>query len=398
MKHAYRYILCLVVGAVALCGCSKQHNIPDDDLEKITHEMFLVNAYASANQINTDSLDIYTPILTKYGYTQDQFFNSLANFQTRKSARFGDIIEHTVTSLDLLAKEYQARVNRKEFIDSLVKAECQEELFYKDTIRVTRMKDTARLRLTIPVPTSGELLVRFNYTVDTLDKNLRLQTNHELHNQEEGRLYVMRSNLTGGGKQKEYKATIVIREESEKYELVLADYKHREKEPNIAFGSIQIIYQPTREEALMRMRDVVRVRPFDPAIDTLFRRNTYAGQIPLLPSDTVWMTADSLLLDTIRVCRSVADSLSAEALKLRKERDEFAEESTKRSITKRRRATIAEKMNTLREQFEALEDEAMLNTQRADSLEEYLFGDYVFPSPKADITTVPTIETTTPNP
>lgn len=362
------------MGVVAIYGCSKQQNIPDEDLEKIVHEMFLVNAYASANQINTDSLDIYSPILKKYGYTQDQFFNSLANFQTRKSARFGDILQSALNTLDRESKEYQARVRKKESIDSLLKAECQQELFFKDTIRVNRMADTARLKLRIPVPSSGELLVRFNYTIDTLDKNLRLQTNHELLNDEEGRLYLMRTNLTSGGVQKEYKATIVIKEGSQMYELTLADYKRRDNEPHIAFGSIRVIYQPTSQVAQMRMDSLVRVYPFDPETDTLFRRNHFLGKVPMLPTDTVWIDADSLLLDTMKLYRRSADSLSAEALKLRKERDKFAEESAKKSTTKRRRSTITEEMNTLREQFEALEDEAMLKTQKADSLEMVLFG------------------------
>ena len=79
MKHVVKYILTLVVGIFVLVGCSDKRIISDSDLEKITEEMFLVNAYASAHSINTDSLDIYTPILQKYGYTQEDFFNTPAS-------------------------------------------------------------------------------------------------------------------------------------------------------------------------------------------------------------------------------------------------------------------------------------------------------------------------------
>ena len=93
MKHVFRYIALLATVALVAVGCSKSKIIPDRELENITREMFLVNAYAKAQRVDTDSLDIYTPILNKYGYTQEDFFNTLANFQKRKSARLSDVVE-----------------------------------------------------------------------------------------------------------------------------------------------------------------------------------------------------------------------------------------------------------------------------------------------------------------
>lgn len=381
MKHVIRYILCLVAGVVTLVGCSEKHTIPDSDLEKITEEMFLVNAYATTHKINTDSLDIYTPILQKYGYTQDDFFNTLANFQTRKSARFSDIIENTVGSLDAMSKGYLARLKMNRHIDSLVKAECQQELLFIDTLRVTRMKDTTKLKFSIPIRSEGEILVSYNYTIDTLDKNLRLQSNHEQRNAEGGRLHVMRNNLSGGGKQKDYKSSFVIKEGATTYELSLADYTRREEEPHIAFGSVRVVYLPTREEALQRMDSLVRIYPFDPEIDTLFRRSHFIGKTPLLPTDTVWMENDSITFATIGRYRTEADSLMKEAAKVRTERDEFALKNTER-----RSVTASQKMNSLRDQIDSLEECAAISRGVADSLEQVLFGE---PTTKITTTTEP---------
>ena len=369
MKHVVRYILTLAVGIFVLVGCSDKRIISDSDLEKITEEMFIVNAYASAHSINTDSLDIYTPILQKYGYTQEDFFNTLANFQTRKSARFSDIIENTVANLDVMSKEYMARLKRKKQIDSLAKEEFKKELFFIDTLRVTKMKDTTKLKLSIPIRSEGEIIVSYNYTIDTLDKNLRLQSNHEQHDAEGNRLHVMRNNLSGGGKQKEYKTSFVIKEGATTYELALADYAHREDEPHIAFGNVRITYLPTKEEALEKMDSLVRLHPFDPEVDTIFRRSHFLGKVPLLPTDTVWIESDSITFASIGRHRTVADSLMNEASKVRTERDKFAAKHTKK-----RSVTISQKMNSLRGQIDSLEECAATSRAMADSLEQLLFG------------------------
>ena len=65
MKHAIVKIFFVVCGVVAMASCSRTTIIPDKDLERITREMFLVNAYANSEKVKTDSLDIYTPIFKR---------------------------------------------------------------------------------------------------------------------------------------------------------------------------------------------------------------------------------------------------------------------------------------------------------------------------------------------
>lgn len=358
-----------MAGVAMIVGCAKKEAISDSDLEKITQEMFLVNAYATAHKVNTDSVDIYTPILQKYGYTQEDFLNSLANFQKRKSARFGDIIEHSVANLEEMQNHYKARLKKKQHIDSLLKAECQEVLLTKDTLRVTKMKDTTRLKFSIPVKSSGELVVSYNYFVDTLDKNLRLQSNHALYNAEGGRLHILRNNLTSGGKQMEYKTTIAIKEGATVYELSLADYARRNQEPNIAFGHIKVVYLPPVEVAQSRMDSLVWVRTFDPEVDSVFRRTCFVATPPLLPSDTIWTTSDSLRFIDFGKQAALADSLADKASKLRTERDKYASKNRGKNS-----ARITEKMNNFREQIDSLEGEAAYHSRLADSMEFALFG------------------------
>ena len=241
MKHAFRHILLLLCGALLAVGCSKKTIIPDDDLERITREMFLANAYAATEKVATDSLDIYTPILARYGYSQDDFFNTLANFQKRKSARYSDIVEAAIKNLEGLSSGYERKLRELRYVDSLAKSMLRKEVLFVERVKVTRFKDTTRLKLTIPVRDEGEYIVSYNYLIDSLDKNLRLQSNHAVYDAQGERNYIMRNNLTRYVR-KSYTTTIFPKKGSTTYVLTLADYAKREDEPYIIFDSIRVVY------------------------------------------------------------------------------------------------------------------------------------------------------------
>ncbi len=328
MKYAIRNITFVVLGALLLVGCSKKTIIPDSDLERITREMFLVNAYASAQKMSTDSLDIYTPILERYGYTQDDFFNTLANFSKRKSARLGDIIEATIANLEGLAEGYTRRLKELAYIDSLAKAECSKEVFAREQIRVRRLKDTTRLQLVLPIRDEGEYIVSFGYLLDTLDKNLRLQTNHALYNKEGVRTYINRTNLTRG-EHKHFTTTIRPKRGDVEYHLTLADYAHREDEPHISFDSVRITYLPPSHEALAHMDSTLRFRPLLLFNDSIRVYGFLDARIPRLPHDTLWIGIDSLDLAQMERLRQGADSLTQESERLTKEAEKLIERGDK---------------------------------------------------------------------
>lgn len=328
MKHVFSKIVLFVVAALLLGGCSKRNIIPDDDLQRITREMFLANAYVDHEKIGADSLDIYTPILERYGYTDDDFFNTLASFSKRKSARLSHIIEGAISSLEGLSEGYTRKLRNLDYIDSLARAECSREVLFVEKVRVRRMKDTTRLHITLPVRDEGEYRVSFNYVIDTLDKNVRLQTDHGLYNSEGQRTFVNRATLK---REERFSAAMVIKPKrgDTEYHLTLADYAHREEEPHITFDSIRIIYLPPSHEALARMDSLMKFRPALIFNDSIRVRGYLDAKAPMLPHDTVWLRVDSLDLARVARLHAVADSLNKEGATLTEQSQKLITRSEK---------------------------------------------------------------------
>lgn len=374
MKHAIRYTLLLVVGGILLGGCSRKTIIPDEELKVIAREMFLTNAYMNINKVSADSLDIYTPILERHGYTQDDFFNTLANFQKRKSARLGDVMNATILDLESLSEGYQTKVHNMKFIDSLAKARCAKQVLKRENIEVLSMKDTAKLRLSIPIVGKGEYMVHYTYNIDSLDKNVRLQSEHATYNPQGKRLSLMRNNLSSSGSdnKKSYKTTIIPKAEATEYELLLADYTRREEEPHITFHSVVVTYYPPLEEALERMSYDLRIRPMICYNDTVRLRDYHNTPVPTLPADTLWVALDSMELALAERLHTKADSLATEVEKLQKELDKLNKKSIKRSEKEEERHQ--QEVGSLTEEIEQLTTLKEQKLQSADSLERLVLG------------------------
>lgn len=286
MKHVIRNILFVVAVALVAVGCSKSEVIPDRELEKITREMFLVNAYAQAQSIRTDSLDIYTPILEKYGYTQDDFFNTLANFQKRKSARLSDVIESTIASLESMANGYEQKLRNLNYIDSLAKAMCTKEVMSVDKIRVRRLRDTAKLVLSLPIRDVGEYVISYNYHIDTLDKNTHLQSTQWTLTADSVRNHYLRTSLTHG-ERKNYKTILRPKTGATEYFIQFADYAKREDKPYITIDSLRITYIPPSEEALAHMDSVLSFKPNIVLCDSVEVYGSLDAVVPMLSRDSL---------------------------------------------------------------------------------------------------------------
>ena len=286
MKHIFRNILFAVAIALVAGGCSRSEVIPDRELEKITREMFLVNAYAQAQSIRTDSLDIYSPILEKYGYTQDDFFNTLANFQKRKSARLSDVIESTIASLESMANGYEQKLRNLNYIDSLAKAMCTKEVMSVDKIRVRRLRDTAKLVLSLPIRDVGEYVISYNYHIDTLDKNTHLQSTQWTLTADSVRNHYLRTSLTHG-ERKNYKTILRPKKGATQYFIQFADYAKREEKPYITIDSLRITYIPPSEEALAHMDSVLSFKPNIVLADSVEVYGSLDAVIPMLSRDSL---------------------------------------------------------------------------------------------------------------
>jgi len=287
MKRFLLYIV-LLISAVAAGGCSRHRVIPENKLRRITEEMFLANAYVMRQNVRVDSIDIYTPILKRYGYTQEDFFYTLADFQKRKSARFSDVIEEAVTALQSLSDAYDEKVRDIAYIDSLALAGSSREVLSVKQIKVTRMSDTSRLRLSIPVQGGRQYEIRYVYCVDSLDKNNMLQSTQIITDRNGARNYYYRDNLLRMVR-KPYKNTFTPQEGSVKYTIQLADYTTCEERPYITVDSLVITRFEPIEKALARMDSLMRFRPGIMSNDSIRVTGTLKVEIPFLPTE-----ADSL--------------------------------------------------------------------------------------------------------
>lgn len=397
MKHAIVKIFVVVCGVVAMASCSRTTIIPDKDLERITREMFLVNAYANSEKVKTDSLDIYTPILERYGYTQDDFFNTLANFQKRKSARLGDVIEAAIASLERLADGYEQKLRDLKYIDSLAKAQCREEVFFVEKIVARKFRDTTKLQLTIPIHDSGEYILSYYYYIDSLDKNTRLQSNLEIYTKEGIRTYLSHPNLTREDTMF-YSTTLRPKKGAEELRLTLADYTRREDAPHIRFDSIRIVYLPPSEVALAHMDSVLSFRPLLLFNDSIRVRGYFDAKPPCVAHDTLWLRIDSLDMVRAEGLRLGADSLDGEGEKLTKEVERLLSRGEKlrekaakgkfrndslRQVAHLRNVAEADSLATvadsLRGAAEVLRGEALGLRSTADSIDIVLWGEVKAP-------------------
>ncbi|GHV01006.1 hypothetical protein FACS1894159_08060 [Bacteroidia bacterium] len=163
-------ILSLAAMVLFWAGCRGHRTIPDDKLREITKEIFLSNAYLGSYQLNRDSVDIYTPIFGKYGYTVEDFRHTLGEFARRKSSRLGDIVKDAHTDLDKQYAQYQRKLAILDTIDILAGERLKRQVLYDSLIRARRIGDTTRLIRTIRAQ-EGSYKITFYCLVDSLDQN-----------------------------------------------------------------------------------------------------------------------------------------------------------------------------------------------------------------------------------
>ncbi len=107
----YRRVLNIVVVvtmAAMMAGCvARPKNISNRGLVSLFKEFLLVNAYATDVLYLSarDSVDLYTPVLEKHGYTIEDFEYTIDNLTKRKSAQISDIMEVAISELKVEADQ-----------------------------------------------------------------------------------------------------------------------------------------------------------------------------------------------------------------------------------------------------------------------------------------------------
>ena len=277
-----RLIYILVSGL--LLACSGYKIIPDEQLALIFHDAFLSNAYMQHPGMRPDSLNLYEPIFAKYGYTTADVQYTIGNFSKRKSARLSDVVEQAIKLLETEAEHLDREVSILDTIDNVARRTFRRTLYADSLVRVTRLRDTARLRFVFDSIRPGDYTIAFDYLIDSLDENTQLRASVWFERADDRRVNVSPTYLTrrrAAEYRREMKADTSMRR------LVLDLYEIRSpkpKRPHMTVRNLRVVYTPDAAEA----------------VDSLFLRQLnikiFADDFcnPLPAPDRVALPADSL--------------------------------------------------------------------------------------------------------
>ena len=174
MKFNTLIIKRLVIAAsiVAAVACARHKIIPDKTLAAIFHDAFLTNAYVENRRLSLDSLDIYGPVFEKYGYSVEDVQYTIGNFSKRKNARLGNVVEEAIKQLEEEGLFYEREAAILDSVDNIARRTFRRQVYADTLIRVSRLRDTDRLKITIGNLLPGEYKIEYDYRVDSLDEAL----------------------------------------------------------------------------------------------------------------------------------------------------------------------------------------------------------------------------------
>lgn len=186
MKRLTKIVVasCVALAAsMSIVGCSGPKAIPDKDLVKIFHDAFLANAYIDVCNINQDSLLLYEPILSRYGYSVEDMQHTVSTIASRKSSRLSDLVGEASTMLEEESTTHNYKLRVLDTIDNVAKRKYTRIMYSDSLIRVRRVSDSTKLHITLGDLVPGEYTIEFDYYIDTTDenRNSRVEAYLKLH-------------------------------------------------------------------------------------------------------------------------------------------------------------------------------------------------------------------------
>ncbi len=255
-----------MLAVMSIAACGREKVMSDRDFVSIFCDMFLANAYCSQQELNCDSLDIYTPILEQYGYTSQDFVNKLSSFTKRKSARIGDVIEKSIELVRLSSDDLQRRLKIRNDVNRDVVARYRDTMWADSLITIDRKADSALVTKWVPVM-KGSYLLRFDYDIedDGRDRPLRLNAMARVRNRMTGITEQTQRYTLTAGNHRSLNVSIHIHRDYPlsvmQVELVcLPQIEGRMVE--MTFRNVSLVYEPDIEGARRRKTDsLYRYRP-----------------------------------------------------------------------------------------------------------------------------------------
>lgn len=259
IKRCFIFLLGL---AFLLTACGPRE-IPESKMKAIIQDVFMVNAYQALhggnNHINTDSVDIYTPILNGYGYDLEDFRHTVDRWALKKSSKLSELIDEATADIKRENDYYIARQEIQDRIDTLINERYRDTVYQRlDPIWVKDRKHLDSLKFTIPAR-EGRYRILYRYLIDSADLNGRVALRY---NQKDSAGEVLRPNtrtLTRGGDRWmdfAFEAEAGI----DSLELTLADYGNGRMAVAFRADSVYIIYNEPIEAGRKRyLEDMIRL-------------------------------------------------------------------------------------------------------------------------------------------
>ena len=256
MKRIIAY-LSVAVLLLTSVGCQPSREIPDEDLIKIFHDAYIANAYIGEKGITEDSIYLYEPIFKRYGYSVEDMQHTLKTFSKRKSALLSDLMVEVSRQLEEEARIEGRKIVVLDTIDNVAKRRYTRTVYEDSLIRVKRLRDTSKLRITIKDLTTGDYTISFDYLIDTLDENRNSRVE----------IYALSGDTL----------------ETLRHTMMLSRYRQSNYTRRLNIDSthtkiyINMFYHPNNEESMIpditiRNLKVVRVLPTEVSVDSLYQK------------------------------------------------------------------------------------------------------------------------------
>lgn len=253
-REIYKYIVLFFLAAcmaLSLAACKRYKQIPEETLADIFRDMYELNAYMDRNSanLNLDSVDIYGPLIAKYGYTTRDFTNTLTDAAKRKSFRITDIVEASIAKLEAEREAVVKEVRIQEIIDSTAYAVSRHEIYRDSLIAIRSIADSARMKVRVPVEDGGgKIDITYYYELDSLDRNKELTDRHALLN-DKG---VTRSSSTLKllpKKRTKYNTVLSAMDDVTQLEIAFGNYPAEPKRMHLTIDSLVVVQQPSLKKA-----------------------------------------------------------------------------------------------------------------------------------------------------
>ncbi len=249
-----RYILIALAVAVAagMSGaCSRTKTIPDGELKEIFKEIFISNAYVQSGNaaLRPDTLDMYRPILERYGYTVEDMKYSIESFSRRKSMRVTDVISEAITELEAEEDHLRYLVAATDSVDVISQRMLRRLVREDSLIAVTRTADTARLTIDIPVE-PGTYQISYSYYIDSLDANRSHRTIMRMFDGAGKAGKASATNWMNPRVRRSYSTKLDAMPGDSVLKIVFGNYPKKDlKEIDIRIDSLKVYYSPPVEIA-----------------------------------------------------------------------------------------------------------------------------------------------------